>query len=278
VIVPSVIFWSSGLIKEAFATIGLGLAFQQLYRFYRGRFSLVGISAAAAGLLLVATIKGYLLIPLGTAAGASMLFARARSMVAGPGSSLARRVVVLATSLIVVLGNVVDTTGQLQGAGEQVTGGSSYSLVTERSLSGQIAALPLVLGTALFRPVLFEARNAQMAANGLEMAFFTVLTLRALRQGRRGYRLIRDQPVLLFCGVFSIIMAIGVGLVSTNLGTLSRYRMPMMPFLWVLVTAIASTSPVAAARAIAGGRSKPAPGPRPPLQPSTALPLREGSH
>ena len=42
-------------------------------------------------------------------------------------------------------------------------------------------------------------------------------------------------PFLVFCLVFVITFGLAVGLASTNLGTLSRYRAPLLPFFAVLL-------------------------------------------
>jgi hypothetical protein len=256
-LVPSAVFWSSGLIKEAFATIGLGLVFKELHAFYRKQSSVGGAIAGITGLCLIATIKGYVLVPLGLAAGVSVLLARAGTRDRRKALTVFQRVAVISLGAVVVFGagvvssqydpaNVVEATARQQEVGAQLSyAGSYYSVTSERSLAGQIAATPLALITALFRPFIFEARNAQSAANGLETLFFTVLAARGFRRGRAAYRFIRQQPILVFCAVFSLIMGLGVGLASTNLGTLSRYRMPMMPFLWVVVTVVAASARVA---------------------------------
>jgi hypothetical protein len=44
-----------------------------------------------------------------------------------------------------------------------------------------------------------------------------------------------EDPFLVFCVVFVIAFGIAVGLTSTNLGTLSRYRSPLLPFFVVLL-------------------------------------------
>jgi hypothetical protein len=250
-LVPSVIFWSSGLIKEAFTTIGLGLAFKELHRFFRRDLSLGALLTTASGVLLIATMKGYVLIPLGVASAAAVLLTKRAT---GRRLTGTRRLVAFAFGIALVFGaglvssqydptNVVEEASHQQEVGELTSyAGSHYSLVKQHSLAGQIVAVPLALITALFRPFIFEARNAQTAANGLETLFFTILAYKALRRGAAGYRTAREQPILVFCAVMSVIMAVGVGLASTNLGTLSRYRMPMMPFLWVLATAVAASA------------------------------------
>jgi hypothetical protein len=260
-LVPTSIFWSAGLIKEAFGAIGLGLVFKELYAFYRRRATIGGVIAGLLGLCLIATSKGYLLVPLGLAAAASVLLARIRSQRLHFKLSRFKRLATIAMGIVVMFAagrissqydptNFAEAAARQQDAGAQISyAGSYYEVTSERSLRGQIAATPLAVITALFRPFIFEARNLQSAANGLETAFFTVLFFRALRRGRAGLRIIREQPILVFCSVFSLIMAVGVGLASTNLGTLSRYRMPMMPFLWVVVTVV-----VTVARATAASR------------------------
>ncbi|HVW28572.1 MAG TPA: hypothetical protein VHC69_24575 [Polyangiaceae bacterium] len=254
-LVPSTIFWSSGLIKEAFATIGLGLVFKELYHwFYRRRLLTDGLVAAAIGLALLATTKAYVFVPLGLAAAASMLLVTARQRRWRLGAGERAAAIILGIGIVLAAGrvssqydpaNFVAEAAHQQDVGAQLSyAGSYYSLTTERSFLGQIVATPLALVTALFRPFIFEARNVQQAANGLETLYFAFLATRAFRHRRAGYRMVREQPLLMFCSVFSLIMAIGVGLASTNLGTLSRYRMPMMPFLWVLVTVIGAAARV----------------------------------
>ena len=43
------------------------------------------------------------------------------------------------------------------------------------------------------------------------------------------------RAALTFCAVFVLTFAVAVGLSTLNLGTLSRYRIPMMPFFTVLL-------------------------------------------
>jgi hypothetical protein len=40
---------------------------------------------------------------------------------------------------------------------------------------------------------------------------------------------------MMFCATFTLALALGTGLATTNLGTLSRYRAPMMPFFFTLL-------------------------------------------
>jgi hypothetical protein len=91
--------------------------------------------------------------------------------------------------------------------------------------------------TSLFRPALFEVRNPLMLANALETTVLTFLFVRIFFTRNLGSvrRQIANDPFLVFCVVFVIAFGIAVGLTSTNLGTLSRYRSPILPFFAVLL-------------------------------------------
>jgi branched-subunit amino acid transport protein len=105
------------------------------------------------------------------------------------------------------------------------------------TLAGQLAYAPAALLTSLFRPSIFEVRNLLMLANAVETTVLTVLFVRVLFTRNLGSvrRQIMEDPFLVFCVVFVIAFGIAVGLTSTNLGTLSRYRSPLLPFFVVLL-------------------------------------------
>jgi hypothetical protein len=48
-------------------------------------------------------------------------------------------------------------------------------------------------------------------------------------------RRVTANPALMFCFIFVLVLAMGTGLSTANLGTLSRYRAPMMPFFLLLL-------------------------------------------
>ena len=79
-----------------------------------------------------------------------------------------------------------------------------------------------------------------MFLNALETSALLFLTLRLLIRGgiSRVSQAVLSSPLLVFCLVFTIVMGTAVGLASTNLGSLSRYRMPFMPFFVALVLSL----------------------------------------
>jgi hypothetical protein len=241
--VPSTTYWASGPTKEAFAVFGLGLlvAAVDLIDLRKSRlktsvFLIVG--ATAVGLT-----KPYLLLPLAVAGLVYWYLSAAirrdgRFRIRGP------RLVATATLAIfsiVLLGEVFPrfaydqvATGfaGLQLYGGQ--GGSGYSIgdPTARTMVQQLVFAPIGLVFVFLRPTLFEIRNAAMALSAIETAICVLLILRlVVRMGlSRPLRWVLRDPNLAAASVFVLILAVSIGLSTTNFGTLSRYRAPMMPF------------------------------------------------
>ena len=92
--------------------------------------------------------------------------------------------------------------------------------------------MPLALATALFRPLPTEANNALLAASAVETLLTTLMLLWLVvsRNPLKTIARVVESPALVFLLVFSLGVGLGVGMGSTNLGTLSRYRMPFIPF------------------------------------------------
>lgn len=251
---PSFVFWSSGLIKEAIAVGGFGWALLGLHLWIREGRQVVALSLVAAASVPIWFIKPYILFPFVLGGGAWYYWARSVKR-----GQVRVRPIYLAVASALGLGGIVllghyfpqfapetfsDRTYELQQIGRGLRGGSNYSLGSEipTSLFGQLAYAPLALLASLFRPAIFEVRNILMLANAVETTVLTLLLARiAFTRNIASIRSrILNDPFLVFCAVFVIAFGIAVGLTSTNLGTLSRYRSPILPFFAVLLFVLGS--------------------------------------
>jgi hypothetical protein len=251
-LVPSVIFWSSALLKEAVVTVGLGHAVLGMVRTLRGA-SKGSIIRLLLGALPIAMTKPYILFGF-VLAGAIWIYAETSR--ARPGGFKAGYVLLaLVVGMVGLMGlgnlfpeyamsGVMDRAVTQRALSAQVEGSSNFGEesgpdVTPEDMpfSTQVAYAPMAILTAIFRPSLLDARSPQVAANAIETTILLFLTLRALR--RRGigpsWSTVATSPMLMFALVFSLILALGVGLSTSNFGTLSRYRMPLVSFFWALV-------------------------------------------
>lgn len=267
-LLPSVVFWSSGVLKEPFAIIGLGALMSGAYALANGKLSVRSVLFVVLGGLLVVAVKPHIWPPLSAASAAWVAVRRPRSADAGPTTSRGMIVggavamaVVLATGVLFqrfAPDQLAEEVAHMQEVGANVAGGSQYALMSnpDASLATQLALVPLALITALFRPALFEARTFLVAVNALEVTAFTWMFLVAVFR-HRGFGIVRriaSSPALTFCAFFVVSFGIGVGLTTTNLGTLSRYRMPLVPFFGLLLMALGQTRQVETADVAALGR------------------------
>lgn len=248
--VPSLAFWSAGVVKETLAIGGLGLFTLSLAWLLEKRVS-VSVVVGLAGVALIWLSKPFVLLALacGVAAGGYVW----RSSRSGGGV----RIRPVALAFWVVLGfaalfaigevfpryaiaNMAEQVAIEQSKFERVSGGSDFEVESfaDRSLLEQVLFSPIALVTSWFRPFVFEAENVVMLANAFESTVFLVLFLLVFR--RNGFRLVGrvlSSPTLSYALVIACVLGMGVGLTTTNMGSLSRYRIPMLPFfvLWLLV-------------------------------------------
>jgi len=125
----------------------------------------------------------------------------------------------------------------------ETQGGSAYSLGgdLDYSVGSIIKKAPIAMVISLFGPFVWQIRNAVMLMSGVEslaFLYFFVTTFLNMRAYRALGILGRDH-VVMFCIPFIIIIAIAVGLTSFNYGALVRYRIPILPF-FVALLAITS--------------------------------------
>ncbi len=255
-LIPSEVFWSSALLKEAVAMAAFGYLILGLERTFLREVRPGGILMITLGAVAVSLFKAYILLATVAALGAGIYYRTKgrRSKVSRPAQFI-WAVTVAATCYFGLtrampeysIENFAERAATMQELGQEYAGGSTYSMgdPTSRTLVGQLAFAPIALGSSVFRPLLVEARNPLIFVNALETSAVLYLFVRVLR--RRGVRktwaVLTGNAVLMFCFAFVIVFGTGVGLTTTNMGTLSRYRVPLVPFLWVLLLVLDAKEP-----------------------------------
>ena len=255
-LLPSVLFWSSSILKESIAIGFLGWMVRGVHRALNGRLVVGAVMVASAG-VFVMLVKPYILMAFVLAAGAWVFLHRRRDQ-QGEVSFRLRPVqiffsLVLVVGGLVVIGqifpnlaldNVAEETARLQELGQTVRGGSNYSIgdPKDTTLLGQLSFAPMALVSAWFRPFFFEVRSVLVGLAALESTAITFMVVNMFRRKSPAalLRTLLNSPVLAFCFVFSLVFGVGVGLATTNLGSLSRYRMPLLPFFAPLVFLMSS--------------------------------------
>ena len=248
-LLPSTVFWTSGLLKESFALGGLGLMFLGAKKFVEDKGRLSGLTLLALGVIPVAIMKSYILFPF--AISASIWFYWHSTVTSKKRLLLLTQPLYLVLGLLLAVGslfllgryfprfaleNMNQELSKIQMMYQQGTqGGSSYAIAvptSQQGFAGQLSLLPIGLISALFRPFIFEVHNAMALLNAAETTFIlgSVIWIGFKRGVRKTVGLILSSPLAMFCLTFTLLFSVIVGLSTPNLGSLSRYRAPMMPF------------------------------------------------
>lgn len=240
-LVPSAVFWSSGIVKEAVVLGGLGMLCLGLARLLRMQF--VSLPGAVAGAVVVGIVKPYVLFAV-VLAFAGGFYAQRRQKLSAVSKAVGLVLAVGGTVMMTrwfpefSFDRIGETMARTQYNFTTTGGGSNIDLgvvdqdeIKGASLAGQLKYIPLALLNVFVRPVVFDIRNVSQAIAAVEMTIIVVLALGTLRRFgfRRTLGELRAKRWSMFCVVFILVFAPPVGLATGNLGTLSRYRVPMMP-------------------------------------------------
>lgn len=253
-LVPSAVFWSSSLLKEPIAMIGFLFALRGVQHIVHRRQLVKAAVTLCAGMTLVVLTKGYIAPVLAVGSAAWYYVQRLRERKADIVFQFGRVVFAIGAAAVLIsltglllplfaVDSVQEVLATQQAASASVDANSNYSLgAGTGSASAQLAMAPLALFTALFRPLLFEARNPLMLANALENAAYLLAVIWIpFRRGLPGtVAALFRWPFLSFCLLFVVAFGTFTALGSTNLGALSRYRTPLVPFLATLLVALLS--------------------------------------
>ena len=98
---------------------------------------------------------------------------------------------------------------------------------------------PQAVAVTLFRPFPWEVSSAIVLFSALEaMSFLTLLTYLLFKKGVvTTFRKTFDRSILILCFSFAIIFAVSIGMSATNFGSLSRYKIPCLPFYLMFILA-----------------------------------------
>ncbi len=250
---PSVLFWGVSLLKDPLCLGALGFVLYACYNiFMRKHKVMTSIIIALVGAWFILNIKPYIILCL-ACSFLVWVFIAMNKYIADRTLRFFASFLLFSVSVVAVftiLKNLtideaaqystenilrtVQSQQRLYDNPEQAgINTSNFMMGTyDNSIAGFLKLFPAGVGTALFRPFLWEIRNPLMLFSALEAFSFLILTLMCFRRIGFGktFKLIFNQPVTVFCFVFAIIFAGLVGMTTFNFGTLARYRIPCLPF------------------------------------------------
>jgi len=245
--IPSVVFWGSGMMKDSITLAAIGLIFNGFYTvFIKKKYAPTGVILLSIGLFVIISVRVhylYCLLP----ALMLWLYLKFRDKIRSKALKIIVTPFLLAIGLILGyfastklteessynIDNLANKTKVTSTYLQAVGQGSAYNLgANDGTLLGMAKLFPQAVGTALFRPFLWEARNPVALIAALESSFFLFVTLRLLYKVklRRLIRVVFDEHLVFVSLAFAIAFSYSVGIASGNFGTLVRYKIQMMPF------------------------------------------------
>ena len=247
--IPSVFFWGSGLLKDTITLAGVGaMTFTMKRMLIDKKFQVSSILLFLISAYVIFSIKKYILLCFLPAAILWVYFSNLSRL-----PSLALRIILLPFIVLIIIGagywavlkvgqnderyslSKIPETARITAydiAFQTGRGaGSTYSLgELDGTFGNMISKTPQAINVALFRPYLWEIRNPLMALSALESFTIFLFTLYVLIIRRNVFFRMITDPNIIFCLVFCLTFAFAVGISTYNFGTLSRYRIPLLPF------------------------------------------------
>lgn len=233
---PSLLFWPSGIGKEAWMMLTLGVSALGAARILTGQRG--GYLTGAVGVVGAAMVRPHMGALVVAALVAASAFRRTRE---DHRAGLVPRLVglaILLAGLFVVVRATEERFGvegiggaeqAIDEAAEQTAqGGSEF----EASRPDSPLEVPRAAFSIMFRPLPFEAHNAQALLASLEGVVLLGLFALSLPRLRRGAREIWRRPYLLFAMVYSLLFILAFSSFG-NFGILARQRVQLYPLVLI---------------------------------------------
>ena len=253
---PSIAFWGSGLMKDSYT---LSAACWLTYNFYMTlilrKKVIINSIFLLINLFIIINIKPYVILSL---LPGTILWINSAYLKKIKNRLLKILVLPLISIVIILIGfnvfqnlsSLMGVYGEVDSAIEQAQvirsdllrsdqyGSNNYDIgKLDGSFISLVRVAPNAIFTALFRPFLWEIGSPTMVLSALEnfiLIAFTLFTLIKISPVEV-LRTLLKEPFLLYCLIFSILFAFGVGIAGTNFGAMVRYKTPLMPFFFSMI-------------------------------------------
>ncbi|MEO8068704.1 MAG: hypothetical protein ABI599_13500 [Flavobacteriales bacterium] len=235
-LLPSVLFWGSGLIKESLLMFGLGVFLLQAFKLIEGLWKVGRLVALAIAIILLLVLKFYVLACMLPGLLALLIVKRLK-----PARSF--WVFAVAVGLCLLLGANLQriapdfdlvylfSVKQKDMYGLAIASNAG-SLVHVPLLTGDVwsfvLAAPVAFFNAVLGPTVLLKGGFMAIVPALENAALIVaLVIAILHRQRNGIA----WPMLWFCISYCLLLLLIIGWTTPVMGALVRYRVPVLPFL-----------------------------------------------
>lgn len=236
-LLPSILFWNAGVLKEPFVILGLGLLVYALFFPHKKLYII-------PALLLILSTKEYIFIavlPITLAAIISNIM-HGKPWICYSSSLLFFFLFCILISEFTSF-NFWNIIQKKQAAFINVsTLNNAKSQFTVTPLEPKLISIlknsPQAIINTLFRPFPSELKSPLYFLSFLENVLIWILGIYAIIKAN--WKMIFSNSIFWFSVCFVLLLALMIGLTVDNSGSLVRYRMPYLPFLLAIFAFILS--------------------------------------
>ncbi|MFN8322395.1 MAG: hypothetical protein U0T74_07015 [Chitinophagales bacterium] len=231
---PSVLFWTSGILKEPVLVLGLGLTVSAILS---GKINWKNAAMLSAGCLIMLHTKFYVLASLIPPIAAFLVCKRDLDVSAIVGKYIAVNAIafVLAFNIHQFVPGInlqqMLMNKQMNAIKEAMYFKAGSRIDVERvnsDVSSVIKAGLAGIRNVIFRPYVWETENVMMLAGALENVFILFMLILCIWAGVKNNE--KQLNLFLFLFNFSLLYFALVGMATPVLGNLVRYKAPVLPF------------------------------------------------
>jgi len=243
-LIPSMVFWGSGLMKDTITLAGINYLIYVLYfSVVKGNFKTIFLFGVVFWFILIFVLKSYIIIAFLSAVILTFYFKFKASI-----SSQFLRVISapIIITLFITVGlfslkglsessekyNADQIEGKIKGfhSWHTTLGGSSYNLGdVEYTVIGALKKIPAALNVTFFRPYLWEASTIVVLLGAMESLVLLFLFLYVIYKTKfNPIKILKHTILLKSLIAFILIFGFAVGFTTYNFGALGRYKMPVM--------------------------------------------------
>ncbi len=258
--IPGVVMWGSGILKDTICMFALGWFTHVTFKLLIQKdYRLKNFTLLAICFFLLAKVKIYILLAFLPAIGMWILFTYT-GLIKNQAMKMTVKIVAilliltasvffmqkfeaqLGTYSLKNIQSFAETTKDWIAYSTAQDDGSGYSLgdIDYNNPVTMAIKFPQAINVTLFRPYLWEARKPIVMISAIESLLFLFVTLKIIFTigFKKIWSTISEDHTIQFCLVFSIIFSFAIGISTFNFGTLSRYKIPCIPFYAIAVVLI----------------------------------------
>ena len=236
-LLPSMLFWGSGLLKDGLLLFALGMLLYSLNKIISSKHSVTNIIAFAFCLLLLTITKLYVLIIIFP--GIIAWYWSRNNL----GRIILLKFICCYAIYLVLAFNVGEINNKYKIQDLIYYKQKNFYVLAENTKAKSVIQIDQVEPTAwsiiehspravlrvLTRPFVTDSRSPLILMAALENIFILLILVVCMLTYRRSGFI--NQPVFYFSVVFVLLMFSLIGLITPILGAMVRYKVPALPFL-----------------------------------------------